>query len=147
MHQRALIQASRAKSAPPNETRLPPRSLTYPVQMLQEAEWTDFEGNDPTDLYRRALELAEKRGQPADIALIAGSFGPWLLKHGETERAGAVIGRVAAWAARDYDCAVLQVAIYHALRQEGPWRTALDHARTLAGDRNIPQVLLQPPVE
>jgi len=147
VHQRALIQASRAKTAPANETRLVPTSLTYPVQVLQEAEWTDFEGNDPADLYRRALEMAEKRGQPADIALVATSFGPWLLKHGDIEQAGAVIGRVAPWAAHDYNCAVLQVAIYHALRQDGPWRNALEHAKTLAGERKIPTALLDPPVE
>ena len=147
VHQRALILARRAKTAPANETRLSPTSFTYPVQLLQEAEWSDFEGHDATDLYRRALEMAEKRGQPADIASVAGSFGPWLLKHGDIEQAAAVIGRVAAWAAYDYDCAVLQVAIYHALRQEGPWRNALEQARSLAGDRKIPQELLNPPAE
>jgi hypothetical protein len=147
VHQRALIQASRAKTAPPNETRLAPTSFAYPVQLLQEAEWTDFEGHDPADLYRRALEMAEKRGEPADIASVAESFGPWLLKHGDIEQAGAVIGRVAPWAAYDYDCAVLQVAIYHALKQEGPWRTALEHAKSLAGDRKIPPELLDLAVE
>jgi Flp pilus assembly protein TadD len=91
--------------------------------------------------------MAEKRGQPADIALVAESFGQWLLQHGETERAGAVIGRVASWAAHDYNCAVLQVAIYHALHQTGPWRSALEQAKSLAGDRKIPAALLDAPVE
>jgi hypothetical protein len=49
-----------------------------------------------------------------------------------------VIGRVAPWAPQDYDAALLQVRLYHALGQPGPWSKAIAEARSLAGERAIP---------
>ena len=61
------------------------------------------------------------------------------------QQAAAAIGRVSPWANRNYACALLEVRLFHALRQIGPWRNALDRARTLAGEREMPADLLQPP--
>jgi hypothetical protein len=55
--------------------------------------------------------------------------------------AGALVGRVAPWADRDYDCALLQLRLYHALGQRELWASALATARSLAGDRRIPAEL------
>ena len=49
-----------------------------------------------------------------------------------------MIGRVAPWAEHDYDSALLQVRLYHALGQRGPWAKALAQARALAGERDLP---------
>jgi uncharacterized protein YbjT (DUF2867 family) len=86
----------------------------------------------------RALAMAETRGQPYDVDSVTASFGPWLIAHGDLHEAGDVIGRVAPWAAHDYDAALLQVRLFHALGQPGPWSKALVEARGLAGERAIP---------
>jgi DNA-binding winged helix-turn-helix (wHTH) protein/tetratricopeptide (TPR) repeat protein len=146
VHQRALIAALRIDAALPNAPRLAPASFGYPVQLLQEAEWAEFR-NDAAragDFYRRALDMAEKRGEPADIAAVTQSFGAWLIARGELDEAAAVIGRVSPWAAREFGCALLQVKLYHALRQNGAWRGALERAQALAGDRKIATELLRP---
>ena len=56
-----------------------------------------------------------------------------------------MIGRVARWADRDFDCALLQAGLYHALGQRATWQTALARARSLAGERTIPASLQNPP--
>ncbi|HEX5124465.1 MAG TPA: hypothetical protein VFV97_14575, partial [Rhodanobacteraceae bacterium] len=63
----------------------------------------------------------------------------------ELREAGDVIGRVAPWAAHDYDAALLQVRLYHALGQPGPWSKAVAQARALAGERAIPRDLRDAP--
>ena len=56
-----------------------------------------------------------------------------------------MIGRVAPWAARDYDCALLQVRLFHALGEPAAWSKALAQARELAGERELPADLVEPP--
>jgi hypothetical protein len=89
--------------------------------------------------------MAEARGVPADVGAVTSSYGPWLLAHGRLQDAGDVIGRIAPWARHDYECALLQVRLFHALGQPGPWAKALDQARALAGERELPADLQQPP--
>jgi Flp pilus assembly protein TadD len=82
---------------------------------------------------------------PADLAVVAVSYGNTLIASGDFERASAVIGRVARWADRDFDCALLQARLYHALGQRSTWQSALERARALAGERAIPTALQTPP--
>ncbi|HKE49817.1 MAG TPA: winged helix-turn-helix domain-containing protein [Rhodanobacteraceae bacterium] len=118
----------------------------YPVQALAEAEWAAARDNDAAgSLFQHALDMAESRGEPADVGAVTDSYGPWLLAHGRQHEAGDVIGRVAPWAARDYESALLQVRLFHALGQPGPWAKALAQARELAGERELPADLVQPP--
>ena len=56
-----------------------------------------------------------------------------------------MIGRVAPWAAQDYDSALLQVRLFHALGQPGPWSKAIAGARAIAGERAIPGDVREPP--
>jgi DNA-binding winged helix-turn-helix (wHTH) protein/tetratricopeptide (TPR) repeat protein len=91
--------------------------------------------------YLAALSLAEQRGIPAEIATTVAAYGPWLIERGRLAEAGALVGRVAPWADRDYDCALLQLRLYHALGQRELWASALATARSLAGDRRIPAEL------
>ncbi len=95
--------------------------------------------------YNTALSDAERWAVPADLAAVAVSYGSSLIADADFERASAVIGRVARWADRDFDCALLQARLYHALGQRSTWQTALERARSLAGERTIPQALLAPP--
>ncbi|HEY0230686.1 MAG TPA: hypothetical protein VGC55_05505, partial [Dokdonella sp.] len=140
----AFAGALRAARGPAPEAAVP---ATYPVQAVLAAESAAAEGDAGTteQEYRRALDLAERRGVPSDVALVTGSYGPWLLQQGRLEQASEIIGRVSPWADRDYDCAVLQVRLLHALGKVEAWAAALRQARALAGERVIPEVLLTPP--
>ena len=119
----------------------------YPVQALAEAEWAAYRGEADTaqQLFKHALDMAETRGVPADVDAVTSAFGPWLLAHGQLRQAGDVIGRVASWAGHDYDAALLQLRLFHALGQPDAWARALAQAKSLAGERELPRDLLQPP--
>ena len=70
---------------------------------------------------------------------------PWLIERGRLDDARALAGRVAPWAPRDFDCALVQVRALHAGGAVEAWRAALDAARALAGEREIPPALTQAP--
>ncbi len=101
-----------------------------------EAAWEHFD---------RALALADELGVPASIAAVAQRYGQALIQSGEPARAAPVVGRIAVWSDRSYACALLEVELFHALALPGSWRRALERARTLAGERNIPARLLEVP--
>jgi DNA-binding winged helix-turn-helix (wHTH) protein/tetratricopeptide (TPR) repeat protein len=121
-------------------------SVTF-IAALAVAEQAQFEHrrDDATRNYNAALSDAERWAVPADLAAVAVSYGSSLIADSDFERASAVIGRVARWADRDFDCALLQARLYHALGQRPTWQTALDRARALAGERPIPAALQAPP--
>ena len=123
------------------------KAPAYPVQALAEAEWaaSHADANTAQADFEHALAMAESRGVPADVGAVTDAFGPWLLAHDRMRQAGDVIGRVAPWAARDYDCALLQVRLFHALGEPSAWSKALAQARELAGERELPTKLMQPP--
>jgi tetratricopeptide (TPR) repeat protein len=101
--------------------------------------------DEATREFTAALGDAERWAVPADLAAVAVSYGNTLIAEGDFEHASTVIGRVARWADRDFDCALLQASLYHALGQRATWQTALARARALAGERSIPAMLLAPP--
>jgi DNA-binding winged helix-turn-helix (wHTH) protein/tetratricopeptide (TPR) repeat protein len=101
--------------------------------------------DEATRAFTAALADAERWAVPADLTAVAVSYGNTLIAEGDFERASTVIGRVARWADRDFDCALLQASLYHALGQRATWQTALARARALAGERSIPAMLLAPP--
>ena len=51
----------------------------------------------------------------------------------------------AAWADRDFRCSLLQLELFHQLGQATPWANALGRTEKLAGEREIPAELRQPP--
>jgi DNA-binding winged helix-turn-helix (wHTH) protein/tetratricopeptide (TPR) repeat protein len=115
---------------------------------LAAAEQARAEGRrqDEYRSYSLALTDAERWAVPADLATVAVSYGGSLIADADFEKASAVIGRVARWSDRDFDCALLQAGLYHALGQRTTWQTALARARSLAGERAIPADLQDPPV-
>lgn len=88
--------------------------------------------------YDEALAIAGRHSVPARLVEAAGSYGRWLVAHGDLPRAATVIGLVARHADGDYDSAVLQLALYRALGQEAAARNALAAVRRLAGERPVP---------
>jgi len=59
--------------------------------------------------------------------------------------ASRVAGRVAGWAAQDYDAALLELRLYHAIGNATAWQSALSRARALAGERVLPVELVVAP--
>jgi len=145
VYQRATLAHSNPDQ-PPSAAWIDFAKPVYPVQALAIAEWDASRGDaSAKPAYEHALAMAEARGQPSDVGSVSASFGPWLIAHGDLHEAGDVIGRVAPWAAHDYDAALLQVRLYHALGQPGPWSKAIAEARALAGERAIPGDVREPP--
>jgi len=151
---RALRAAGRTGEARSQVTELSHWAATHPTMpsvtlfaALAEAEQDAAEDHreDAVKSYNAALGDAERWAVPSDLATVAVSYGNSLIANGDFERASAVIGRVARWADRDFDCALLQARLYHALGQRSTWQTALERARALAGERAIPAALQTPP--
>lgn len=147
IYQRAMLMQTPRPTQPPARAWVPARAPVYPVQAVLEAEWAN--ASDDRDAagswYRRALDLADRRGVPADTALVAASYAPWLLQRGRAQEAGEVVGRVSPWAERDFACALLEVRLFAALGREDAWRQAWARAERLAGERAMPAALRPPP--
>jgi len=151
---RALRAAGRTAEARNQVTELSRWASTHPTMpsvslfaALAEAEQAIAEDrhDDALKSYNTALGDAERWAVPADVATVAISYGDNLIASADFERASAVIGRVARFADHDFDCALLQARLYHALGQRSTWQTALERARALAGERAIPAALQTPP--
>jgi hypothetical protein len=97
------------------------------------------------DAYTKALAAADAEGVPSHLVAVVTAYGTWLLANGRASAAEPVVGRVASWADRDFRCALLQVALFHALGQTSSWSAALARAEKLAGERGIPAALRAPP--
>lgn len=125
--------------------------LTSPVALARmdilRAEYADFAGDSKAAraAFDRALAQVRTLAIPAETLRVAGAFAEWLIRQGDLRRASTVVGHVADWANRHYDAALLQVRLYHALGESAAWRLAMERARTLAGEREIPPELLAAP--
>ena len=127
-----------------HDAAAPPMSLF--ARLAQgEADRAAKHFDEATKSYADAFAEAERWAVPADLVTVAVPYANVLIDRGDTERAGAVVGRLGRWAEQDFDCALLQARLYHALRRAEPWREALAHARVLAGERAIPTDLATPP--
>ena len=114
---------------------------------LAMAEWCIHrrDGDGARAWLQHAAASADRRGVPAEIVAVAAVQGPFLLDAGARDAAVAVIGRVAPWAARDFDSALLQLRLFRKLGPREAWFNALRQAQALAGEREIAAALLAPP--
>jgi DNA-binding winged helix-turn-helix (wHTH) protein/tetratricopeptide (TPR) repeat protein len=119
-----------------------------PYRRLAEAERAAALGHlaEADRAWQQALTLADTDGVPRTIALVVQSWATSLVARNRLGEAAALAGRVGAWAVEDFDCAVLQLRLAHALGEPKAWRNALAAARELAGERAIPPALAAPPV-
>ncbi|MBO9663303.1 winged helix-turn-helix domain-containing protein [Dokdonella sp.] len=101
---------------------------------------------DAEKLYADALALANRNNVPVDTADVAIAYGEALIARGELERAVPVVGLLDRYATRSYPAAVLQARLYRALGHTEAWRSALAHARALAGERPFPAELSREPI-
>ncbi|MBO9662133.1 winged helix-turn-helix domain-containing protein [Dokdonella sp.] len=113
------------------------------------AEAEQHAAADRVELARRAFESAQRRAAaaqvPGDMLWVAQAHAGWLIRNGDLAGASAAAGGVAGWARRDYDAALLQLQLQHALGAYAPWQAALERARLLAGERRIPAELERAP--
>lgn len=153
IQQRALLALGRDAEADAltDRTRQPDAEpATQPGRVsdaIAMGEWSARRGDAAAAeaWFAFAAASAERRGVPAEIVAVAQAWTPRLLDAGQTDQAAAMIGRVASWAARDFDAALLQLRLYHALGQREAWSNALRQARALAGERAIPDPLATAP--
>ncbi|HEY6894373.1 MAG TPA: hypothetical protein VI258_09415, partial [Rhodanobacteraceae bacterium] len=135
---RALLDRTREAPADASDR---PGTVADAIAM---AEWfaqaNDAERADRW--YRYAAASADRRGVPSELVAVAEAYAPVLLAAGERETAATIVGRVASWSAHDFDCALLQLRLFHALDEREPWFNALRQTQSLAGEREIPQTLL-----
>lgn len=90
-----------------------------------------------------ALTQAEQNHSPYDLLQVYSAYAPFLIQQGEQIKARAMADRLDDWANHDFDAALVQLDIYHALGSEA-WLASLDRARRLAGERIIPPALAAP---
>lgn len=148
--QRALISAGQA-SAARIESAWPAtdgKQTAAPEAAVARAEWAARQGDAAAadQEFRAGLSAAEADGVPSPIAEASQAYASWLLTTGRVEDARAVAGRVAPWAERDFDCALLQLRVLRAGDAASGWEQALRVATRLAGERAIPPELSAPAV-
>ncbi len=138
---RALLDRTRAVPASASDR---PGTVADAIAM---AEWCAHAGeaDRANEWYRYAAASADRRGVPSELVAVAETYAPALLAAGQREAAATIVGRVASWSARDFDCALLQLRLFHALDEREPWFNALRQTQSLAGEREIPQALLTLP--
>ncbi|MEP7042472.1 MAG: winged helix-turn-helix domain-containing protein [Dokdonella sp.] len=104
--------------------------------------------HDPAtrDRYAAALAQATRWAVPAPLAETVASYGRYLIAQGDLPQASSVIGMVSRYADHDFDAAVLQALLYHALGNDAAAQAATEQARRLAGERSLPRELTTPAV-
>jgi tetratricopeptide (TPR) repeat protein len=113
----------------------PPGKASVPALLTTALERGERGGEEAL---RQALALAERRGAPAEIVAAAGAYVPWLIARGRLDEAAVVVGRIVPWTGRWYECALLQLQLAEALGDPAMIAEAQGHARTLAGERRLP---------
>lgn len=125
----------------------PEDASTAPILAVARAEWAALHdrNEDAEREFRAALGAVDAGNMPSRTTLVAASYTHWLLGQRRLEEASAVAGRLAPWAERDYDCAISQLAVLHGYAEAEPWAAALRRAKSLAGEREVPEALTRLP--
>jgi DNA-binding winged helix-turn-helix (wHTH) protein/tetratricopeptide (TPR) repeat protein len=116
------------------------------ISQLAQAEQARAENRyiDAAHIYEDVLTWSTHHAPPVTVAEVTISYVNFLLEQGNLDRASAVAGQVGPWVESDFRCALLMARLYRALGQADAWRSALAHARVLAGERRIPPAISAP---
>ncbi len=108
--------------------------------LVARAEWLASAGTPAAAeaAFRTAMTAAEARDVPAMTVLAVTAFSRWLLAEGRSADALSTAGRIAPWAERDFDSAVLQAEVFQSAGQPAAWAAAWQRAQKLAGERRLP---------
>jgi DNA-binding winged helix-turn-helix (wHTH) protein/tetratricopeptide (TPR) repeat protein len=145
LYQRALLASGAAVDGvqAPAVAALDPaaqQEVDAPVLAVARAEWAVHRGDAAAAeaAFRGAYEAVAESAVPADVAVVADAYARWLMARGRLEEAAAVAGRVALWAERDFDCALLQLAVLRAFGNAGAIAAARGRVESMAGERRVP---------
>ncbi len=110
---------------------------------LAEAEQAHVERGDAAALagFADAVARADRVGIPEDRVETGAAYLQALLAAGQTDRASAVAGAVAPWAATDLRAAGAEAELFRALDRQDAWRRAVERATALAGERVVPSLM------
>jgi len=95
--------------------------------------------------FEQALAAADEGRTPLDVLLVAQGYAQRLIAAGLPGQAAPLAERVRGFVDHDYEAALLQLRVYHALGQTAAWNGALARCRRLAGERVLPARLLVAP--
>ncbi len=119
--------------------------LAWAEQAKAEQAWREGAREQALLHFAAALERIQRLGVPEDLVAIAQPYALALIDGGDSERAGTIAGRIAAWGARDFRVAWAQARLYQALGRPAAARQATDRALALAGERALPGERRPPP--
>lgn len=141
----ALRSAAAAQSAATTAERAQRdgAAIAHLLAVLATAEQAAADGDAERagSAFESALAQADAARVPEDLLEVCVPYAEWLIRQDDLAHAGTVAARVATWAPRSYEAAVLQARLYLALGQAAPLRDAVGQARRLAGERVLPPAL------
>lgn len=146
LYQRASIALGRTAEADA-VAAVGPGQAHSPIALIGQAESAARAGRaaDAERLLGEAAARAQAQAVPDTTLRVTEAQVRWLLERNRRDEALAAAGILLPWADRDFDCAVVQVAAFHAAGQRDAWANALKKARALAGERRIPERWLAAP--
>lgn len=146
----AAFAASAALAAKADGADIPAGTGVYAALAQAEVDAALGRASSASAAFERALELAEASRAPQLLLRVCDAYVAWLLDAGpagagDPERALLVAGHLDRHTDRHYDAALVQLRAHQAAGYPSAWRTALDRAQSLAGERQIPPALLVAP--
>lgn len=132
-------------------SRTAPMPSTRIYAALAEAELAAARGQrERADAaYERALTYADESRIPQRLLRVVESYVGWLLDQADPrvreDRVLRAVERIAEYADRDYGAAMVRLRVYRALGPPAAGKSALEGAKTLAGERPVPADLQPPP--
>ncbi|MBO9661823.1 winged helix-turn-helix domain-containing protein [Dokdonella sp.] len=110
---------------------------------LAEAEQSAAAGerDDALRRFADAMARATARAIPEEMVRVGLPYVRELLAAGRLDEAASVNGRIAPWAGRDMRAAWSEALVYSALGRAAAAATALERARSLAGERSVSEVI------
>jgi DNA-binding winged helix-turn-helix (wHTH) protein/tetratricopeptide (TPR) repeat protein len=105
-----------------------------------EQAWSTDRHEAALSAFADAMVRTERVGIPSDVVEVASRYLFALIASGKLDQAGAIGGKVAAYADRDLRAATSLAGLYHAMDRTDAWRTASANAVRLAGERVMPSV-------
>ncbi len=123
-----------------------PASQVYAALAEAVVRGAESEEADASAAFVDAARRAAAERVPFDMLRVAEAEVDWHLTRNDLGGAMLAAARVADAARVEFDAALLQLRVRHAVGQVEPWSAALVRARALAGEREVPAGLTVAPV-